>query len=196
MTTLLLEDQPGGISLVPRDQDEPPYYPAATVGAARVEIWTRPKTQGVDAAVKAGEFKPGSNFDLSGIAGLSAQDILFATVSYSAANVPSVSDLNHAEWQELNYTPTIAVPEISVETAVEVAGEQVIGPREPAVAHVAAGTGSAVSGSASATYDPTTQALIDSLKAQVNTLTTAVGDLKAAQNTTLSRLESHGLIDT
>lgn len=81
-------------------------------------------------------------------------------------------------------------------STLEVGGEQVIGPRQPAVTHVTAGTGSAVSGSAAATYDAATQTLIDDLKTQVNTLTTAVTALKTTQNTALSRMETHGLIDT
>jgi hypothetical protein len=153
MTTLLLEDQPGGIALVLRDQDEPPYYPTATVGAARVEIWTRPKTQGVDAAVKVGDFKPGSNFDF-GLLGLSPQDVLIAAIPYSASNVPAVSDLNHAEWIELNYTPTIDVDAIisgTVSTGdVDATGDGSFGGDMRAVGKVVAEDGLAVGNSANA----------------------------------------------
>lgn len=90
---------------------------------------------------------------------------------------------------------TIVVDTVVATTSVDVAGDQVIGPREPAVSHVTASTGAAVSGSAAAVYDAATQTLIDDLKAQVNILTTAAADLKTAQNTTLMRIETHGLIE-
>lgn len=107
MTTLYIEDQPGGVSLVLRDQDEPPYYPAATVGAARVEVWTRNRDKGVDSAIKVGEFKPGGEVDFN-VGALGSRDLLVATVSYSGSNIPSVSDLNHADWREINFTPSSA----------------------------------------------------------------------------------------
>lgn len=90
---------------------------------------------------------------------------------------------------------TIVVDTVEATTAVEVDGDQVLGPREPAVSHVTASTGTAVSGTAGATYDATAQTMINDLKAQVNVLTTAAADLKVAQNTTLTRIETHGLIE-
>lgn len=80
-------------------------------------------------------------------------------------------------------------------TTVEVGGDQVLGARQPAVTHVTAGTGSSIAGAAAATYDAATQTLINDLTTQVNTLTTAVAAIKATQNTTLTRIEAHGLIE-
>lgn len=90
-------------------------------------------------------------------------------------------------------TTTSGTLEVS---AVEVAGDQVVGARQPAVTHVSAGTGSSVSGSAGGAYDASVQTLINDLVTQVNTLKAAVDANKSATNTALTRLESHGLIDT
>lgn len=104
MITAYLKDQQGGVAAVLRDSNVAPYYPPATVGAARVEVWVRNKDRGVDAAVKVGEFRPGSDVDFN-VGALGARDLLVATVSVSAGGVPSISDLNHADWHELNFTP-------------------------------------------------------------------------------------------
>jgi hypothetical protein len=104
MTTVYLEDQQGGIAVVLRDANVAPYYPPAAVGAARVEVWVRSKGKGVDAAVKIGDFRPGSEVDF-GVDSVGARDLLVATVSVSSGGTPSISDLNHAEWHELNYEP-------------------------------------------------------------------------------------------
>lgn len=90
---------------------------------------------------------------------------------------------------------TIEVGTVEVDSSVMVGGDQVIGPREAAVTHVSAGTGASVSGSAAGTYDAATQTLINDLVTQVNTLKAAVDATKAATNTTLTRMESHGLIE-
>lgn len=196
MPTHYLTDQPGGVSLVLADESTPVYYPAHSTAAARVVLYARDKGRGADAAFVLAEGKPGGEFSIP-LAALADRTLEVTTITYSASGTPSVSNLEHAVWQDLNVTAgTIEVSEVIVDTAVRVGGEQVLGPREAAVTHISAGTGSAVSGSAAATYDAVTQTLIDDLKAQVNTLTTAVSDLKTAQNTTLTRLENHGLIDT
>jgi hypothetical protein len=83
---------------------------------------------------------------------------------------------------------------IEVGASVMVGGDQVVGPREAAVPHVTASTGAVVSGSAAATYDAATQTVINDLVAQVNTMKTALDATKTAQNTTLTRMETHGLI--
>lgn len=195
MLIVYLEDQPGGVAVVLRDANEAPYYPAPTVGAARVELYARDKDKGVDAAFVIAQGKPGGEFSIP-YAALTGRDLLFATVSYSANGTPSVSNLEHAEWEELAVEAgTIEVTEVIVDTGIQVGGDQVLGPREAAVPHVTASTGATVSGSAAAAYDAATQTLIDDLKAQVNTLTTAVSALKTTQNTTLTRIESHGLIE-
>jgi hypothetical protein len=192
----LLEDQQGGVAVVLRDYNEAPYYPAPTVGAALVRLYARDSDKGVDTAFVIAEGKPGGEFSIP-YAALTGRDLLFATVSFSSNGTPSVSDLEHADWESLPVSAgTIEVTEVMVDTAVLVGGDQVVGPREAAVAHVTAGTGSTVSGSAGGTYDATVQTIINDLVAQVNTLKTAVDANKSATNTALTRLEGHGLIDT
>lgn len=120
MITAYLSDRRGVVAAVLRDFNVAPYYPPATVGAAWVEVWVRNKDRGVDAAVKVGVFKPGSDVDFN-VGALGSRDLLVTAIPFSAAGVPSVSDLNHADWHELNFTPSAAtaagfdehVPEVS-----------------------------------------------------------------------------------
>lgn len=113
-------DQRGGVAAVLRDSNVAPYYPPATVGAARVEVWVRSKGKGVDTAIMIGVFKPGADLDF-GVDSASARDLLVAAIPVSAGGTPGVSDLNHAVWHELNYEPSTGtaagfdenVPEVS-----------------------------------------------------------------------------------
>lgn len=184
------------MAVVLRDANVAPYYPAPTVGAARVVLYARDKDKDVDTALPVAEGKPGGNFAIP-YAALQGRDMLFGTVSYSSNNTPSVSNLEHVEWQDLGVSAgAIEVSEVIVDTAVQVGGDQVIGPREPAVTHVSAGTGATLSDAAGGAYDAAAQAAINNLVAQVNTMKAALDQIKNAQNTTLNRLENHGLIDT
>lgn len=195
MITVYMEDQPGGVAGVLRDYNDAPYYPAPTTAAARVVMYARDKGLGADAAFVLVEGKPGGEFSIP-LAALADRTLEVTTVTYSSAGTPSISNLEHAVWEDLNVAAgMITVQEIMVETAVQVGGEQVLGPREAAVSHVTAGTGSTVAGTAAGTYDAATQMLINDLVAQVNTLKAAVDANQSATNTTLTRLETHGLID-
>jgi hypothetical protein len=99
---MTLRDQGGGgVTLLLRDASQPYFYPAPTTGAARVVMYARDKGKGVDTAFIATEGKPGGAFAMP-YAALTGRDLLFATVTYSASGTPSVSDLEHADWQELS----------------------------------------------------------------------------------------------
>jgi hypothetical protein len=104
MITARLRDQQGGVAGVLRDSNIAPYYPPATVGAARVQVWVRSKGVGVDAAIMVGVYKPGADVEF-GVDSVGARDLLVAAVPVSGTNTPGISDLNHAEWLELNYEP-------------------------------------------------------------------------------------------
>lgn len=99
MITARLIDRIGGVAAVLRDANVAAYYPPATVGAAWVKVWAREKGRGVDTAFVLAEGKPGG--ELSTLFNPDADTtLLVAPISYSASNVPSVSDLEHADWQE------------------------------------------------------------------------------------------------
>lgn len=99
MITARLTDRRGDVAAVLRDSNVAPYYPPATVGAAWVKVWAREKGKGIDTALVLAEGKPGS--ELSVLYNPDIDTTLLVTpVSYSSSGVPSVSDLEHAEWQE------------------------------------------------------------------------------------------------
>jgi hypothetical protein len=99
---MTLRDQgSGGAVLLLRDASTPYYYPAPSVGAARVVLYARDKGKGVDTAFIVAEGKPGGEFSIP-YAALTGRTLLFATVTYSATGTPSVSNLEHADWQELD----------------------------------------------------------------------------------------------
>lgn len=99
-------DQGGGVALVTRDSSQPAFYPAPTTGAARVHLYVRDKDKGVDSAEIIARGKPGGEFSIP-YAALANRNLLFATISYSGTNTPSVSDLKHAVWQELPITASM-----------------------------------------------------------------------------------------
>jgi hypothetical protein len=89
----------GGVVLLARDSSQPHYFPEPTAAAARVELYARDASKGIDAAFKVAEGKPGGEFSVPN-AVLVGRDVLFATISYSASNTPS-TDLARANWQPL-----------------------------------------------------------------------------------------------
>jgi hypothetical protein len=105
MTTVYLEDQSGGVAVVLSDFNDSPYYPPATTGAAKVVLYARDADKGVDTAEVVAEGKPGGGFNVVNPS-LVGRDMLFATVSYSANGTPSVSNLEHADWQTLAIEPS------------------------------------------------------------------------------------------
>jgi hypothetical protein len=105
----------GGAVLLVRDSSQPHYFPEPTTGAARVELWARDASKGIDAAFKVAEGKPGGEFSIPN-AVLTNRDLLFTTISYSASNTPS-TDLARATWQTLSVEAgTLEFTEIITET--------------------------------------------------------------------------------
>lgn len=123
MLTAFLEDQQGGVAVVLRDANVAPYYPAPTVGAARVVMYARDSDKDVGSAFIIAEGKPGGEFSIP-YAALTGRDLLFATVTYSGNGTPSVSDLEHADWQELAVSAgTLEVVEVNATTVNSDSGD-------------------------------------------------------------------------
>lgn len=155
METVYLEDQSGGVAVLLSDYNEVPYYPAATVGAARVVLYARDSDKGVDTAFIVAEGKPGGAFSIP-YAALTGRDLLFATVSYSSNGTPSVSDLEHADWETLPVAAgTVEVTEIVTTiintTDLTATGDGAFNGELRAVGKVVAEDGLAVGNSAAAT---------------------------------------------
>jgi hypothetical protein len=110
VTTLYLEDQPGGVALVLRDANESPYRPAASVGAAYVELWKREKGSGIDTAVRVATYKPGSGFEFEYRPAVD-RNLLMTTIPYSASGTPSTS-LEDATWREMEHQRETEAPVI------------------------------------------------------------------------------------
>lgn len=123
MITVTLEDQSVGVAVLLNDANDAPYYPTPTVGAARVVLYARDSDKGVDAAFIIAEGKPGGEFSIP-YAALTGRDMLFATVTYSASGTPSVSDLEHADWETLPVAVgTIEVTDIDADTVAATSGD-------------------------------------------------------------------------
>lgn len=121
---MTLRDQGGGGAvLLLRDASTPYYTPAATVPAARVVLYARDKGKGVDAAFILAEGKPGGEFSIP-YAALTGRTLETATVSYSSSGTPSVPNLEHANWQDLEVTvPSIEIDEVTVTNFAATDGE-------------------------------------------------------------------------
>lgn len=116
---MTLQDQAGGGAvLLLRDASMPYYTPPASVPAARVVLYARDKGKGVDAAFILAEGKPGGEFSIP-YAALTGRTLETATVSYSSSGTPSIPNLEHANWQDLE----IEAAPIEVETVTAVIGE-------------------------------------------------------------------------
>src|SRR5262245_16738505 len=85
----------GGRNLVIRPQARPTFYAAATLQPAIVEIWWRFADEGPAAAKLIGRYLPGQQISIP-IDRSAHRDVIFSTISISAAGVRSVRDIRDA----------------------------------------------------------------------------------------------------
>lgn len=154
---MTLRDQAGGGAvLLLRDASMPYYTPPATVPAARVVLYARDKGKGVDAAFILAEGKPGGEFSIP-YAALTGRTLETATVSYSSSGTPSVPNLEHAAWEDLEVEAgTIEVTQVNTTDVIATGdgtfdGDGGFGGEVRAVGKVVAEDGLAVGNSAAAT---------------------------------------------
>jgi hypothetical protein len=99
----------GGHNLVARPQGRPTWQPPATAPAAHVVVWKRDLDKPLHTASRIGEYLPGGVFVFDFRPGES-RNIELLLVSFSAAGIPSVTNLRDAVRVSLAYL-------ISAETA-------------------------------------------------------------------------------